>query len=69
MTRRAQLEDHKQLIARVLRRELREADAVNALSEERGIFHVAESFADELASAAPGFDRVRFIEDATDGTS
>ena len=68
MSRQAQL-DHKQLIVRVLRRELREADAVDALSEVRGIFHVAQSFADELASAEPGFDRLRFIGDAMEGPS
>jgi hypothetical protein len=54
-----------QRIARVLRRVYREADAVNALSEERAIFHVAQSFADELSAADPGFDRVRFINDVT----
>jgi hypothetical protein len=52
-----------QLIARVLRQAHREAEAVNELSEARGILHVAQSFADELADADPGFDRTRFIED------
>ena len=52
------------LIARVIHQALREADAVNAVSEARGIFHVAQSFADELAAADPGFDRARFIKDA-----
>jgi hypothetical protein len=52
-----------QLIARVLRQALREADAVNAVGEARGIFHVAQSFADDLAAADPRFDRARFIKD------
>jgi hypothetical protein len=52
-----------QLIARVSRQALQEADAVNAVSEARGIFHFAQSVADELAAADPGFDRARFIKD------
>jgi hypothetical protein len=33
------------------------------VSEARGIFYVAQSFADELAAGDPGFDRARFIND------
>jgi hypothetical protein len=58
-----------QLIARVLRRAHRKAEAVNARSEARAILHVAHSFADELAAADPGFDRLRFIKEATEDPS
>jgi hypothetical protein len=58
-----------QLIARVLRRAHSTADARNAPNEARAILDVAQSFADELASANPRFDRLRFIEDATEDPS
>jgi len=54
-----------QRIAQVLRRAQREADAVDEVSEARGILHAAQSFADEFAAADPGFDRTRFIKDVT----
>jgi hypothetical protein len=54
-----------ELVARVLRRAHREAEAVNAPSEARAILEVAHSFADELAAADPDFDRLEFISRAT----
>jgi acyl transferase domain-containing protein len=54
-----------QLIARVLRRAHRTAAAVDAPNEERAILQLAHSFADELATANPRFDRLRFIRTAT----
>jgi hypothetical protein len=58
-----------QLIARVLRRAHFTAHGRNAPNEARAILHVAQSFADELAAANPRFDRLRFIEDATEDPS
>lgn len=54
-----------QLIARVLRRAHLTADARNAPHEARAILHMAHSFADELATADPCFDRLRFVRQAT----
>lgn len=54
-----------QLITRVLRRAHGTAEALDRPNEARAILHLAQSFADELATADPRFDRVRFIEDAT----
>jgi hypothetical protein len=54
-----------QLIARVLSRAHRTMGALSAPNEARAILHIAHSFADELAATDPGFDRVRFIRDAT----
>ena len=56
-----------QLIARVLRRAHLAAEAHDDPSAERAILDVAQLFADELAVADPGFDRVRFIVAATEG--
>jgi hypothetical protein len=61
----SQRESVAQRIAQVLQRTHQEADAVDELSEARGIFHAAQSFADEFAAADPGFDSERFIKDAT----
>ena len=55
-----------QLIARVLRRAHRTAEALDTPNEARAILHLAQSFADELAAADPGFNRLRFIRDATE---
>jgi hypothetical protein len=55
-----------QLIARVLGRAHRMAEALNEADQARAILHVAHSFADELAAANPRFDRMRFIKDATE---
>jgi hypothetical protein len=56
----------EQLIAGVLARAHRMAETLNAPDEARAILEVAHSFADELAIADPGFDRLRFIEAVTD---
>ena len=56
----------EEVIAQVLGREHRLAEAQNAPNEARAILHVAQSFADELAQTDPGFDRVRFIEASID---
>jgi len=58
-----------QLIARVLSRAHRSMEALNAPSEARAILHVAHSFADELATLDPRFDRLQFIKDATENPS
>jgi hypothetical protein len=42
---------------------------LDAPNDARAILHLAESFADELAAANPRFDRLRFIEDVTEGPS
>jgi hypothetical protein len=59
----------EQLIAHVLRRAHRMAETLRAPNEARAILHVAQSFADDLAFADPKFDRLRFIQTATDGPS
>jgi hypothetical protein len=51
----------EELIAYVLRRAHQMAQGSNASHEARAILHVAHSFADELATANPRFDRLRFI--------
>ena len=53
----------EQLIARVLRRAHRSMDALTMPGEARAILHVAHSFADELATLDPSFDRLQFIKD------
>ena len=58
-----------EMVARVLRRAHQQAEAVNAPSEARAILDVAQSFADELAAADPGFDRLQFIQSATEDPS
>ena len=65
----ADLPGVEQLIADVLARAHRIAEASDAPDEARAILHVAHSFADELAGADPQFDRARFIEKATDSSS
>ena len=55
----------EQLIADVLGRAHRTAEALNAPNEARAILEVAHSFADELATMNPRFDRMRFIHAAT----
>ena len=52
-------------VARVLDRAHRTAHAHKDPSAARTILHVAHSFADEMATVDPGFDRLRFIKDAT----
>jgi acyl transferase domain-containing protein len=58
-----------ELIARVLHRAHRTAEAHDAPDEARAVLHMAQSFADELATLAPRFDRVQFIKDATEDPS
>jgi hypothetical protein len=54
-----------ELIAYVLGRAHRTAEAQNAPDGARAILYAAHSFADELASDVPKFDRLRFIRTAT----
>jgi len=58
-----------QLIARVLRRAHGTAEVLDRPDEARAVLHLAQTFADEMAAADPRFDRLRFIEDATDDPS
>jgi hypothetical protein len=44
-------------------------ESLNAPNEARAILHVAESFADELATLDPRFDRLQFMKDVTEGPS
>ena len=69
---RALLVDHEavdQFVARVLRRAHQNAEARNAPTEARVILGVAHLFADELIASQPGFDRLGFVEAATEGPS
>jgi hypothetical protein len=59
----------EELIAHVLRRAHRMTEAFNAPNEARAIVQVAHSFADELATTNPRFDRLRFIRAATEDPS
>jgi hypothetical protein len=58
-----------QLIARVLNRAHRTMEAYNSPGEARAVLHVAHSFADELATLDPRFDRLQFIKDITGESS
>jgi hypothetical protein len=58
-----------ELVARVLGRAHRMAEALNQPDEARAILRVANSFADELAIQDPRFDRLQFIKDATEDPS
>jgi hypothetical protein len=53
----------------VLHRARLEANALDDPDEARAILDVAQSFADELTTANPRFDRLRFIKDATEDPS
>jgi acyl transferase domain-containing protein len=55
-----------QLIARVLSRAHRRMEAQGSPDEARAILHIAESFADELATLDPRFERLQFIKDITE---
>jgi hypothetical protein len=59
----------EQLIVRVLRRAHCDAEDLHAPNEARAILGLAQSFADELATTNPRFDRLRFIEAATEDPS
>jgi hypothetical protein len=50
-----------EFIADVLRLAHQAARAVHAPDQARGVLHVAQLFADELAKVHPRFDRARFI--------
>jgi hypothetical protein len=52
-----------QLIARVLSGAHRAMCARETPNEARTVLHVAQSFADELATREPRFDRLRFIKE------
>ncbi len=58
-----------QFVARVLRRAHERAEARNAPSEARAILGLAHLFADELIVSQPEFDRLGFVEAATEGPS
>jgi hypothetical protein len=58
-----------QFVARVLRRAHESAEARNAPSEARAILDVAHRFADEWIAGDPEFDRLGFVEAATEGPS
>jgi hypothetical protein len=55
-----------ELVARVLSRAHREMEARNAPDEARAVLHVAHSFADELSTLDPHFDRMHFIREVTE---
>jgi hypothetical protein len=59
----------EQLIADVLGRAHWMAEEFDTPNEARTIFHLAHSFADELAGANPHFDRQRFIHTVTNRPS
>ena len=44
-------------------------DALNSPDEARAILEVAHSFADELSTLDPRFDRLQFIKDAIEDPS
>jgi hypothetical protein len=58
-----------ELIARVLSRARRTMEARNSPDEARAILYVAHSFADEVATANPQFDRLRFIKEVMEDPS
>jgi hypothetical protein len=58
-----------ELIARVLHRAHRTMEALNEPNEARAVLQVAHSFADELATLDPRFDRLQFIKDVTEDPS
>jgi hypothetical protein len=59
----------EQWIAGVLRRARQAAEATDEPHNVRGSLYLAHCFADELATANPRFDRLRFIEAVTEGSS
>ena len=58
----------EEMIARVLRQAHRDAEDLHAPDDARVVLRVAHSFADELATTNPEFDRLRFIESAISGS-
>jgi hypothetical protein len=59
----------EELIVRVLSGAHRTMEAQDSPDEARAVLHVAHSFADELATLDPRFDRLRFIRDVTEDES
>ena len=55
------------MIADVLRRAHQAAEELNDPHAARTVLLVAQAFADALVLADPDFDRLRFIETATEG--
>jgi hypothetical protein len=53
----------------VLSRARRTMEARNSPDEARAILHVAHSFADEVATRNPRFDRLQFIKDVMEDRS
>jgi hypothetical protein len=53
----------------VLTRARQRAEAADGPDALRGLLYVTRCFADELATANPRFDRLRFIRAATEGPS
>jgi hypothetical protein len=58
-----------ELIARVLSEAHRTMEALSSPDEARAVLHVAHSFADELATLDPRFDRLQFLREVTDDPS
>jgi hypothetical protein len=58
-----------QFVARVLRTAHQTAQIHDAPSDARAILGVAHLFADELTASDPGFDRIGFVEAATESSS
>lgn len=58
-----------ELIGRVLGRAHRTMEDLNDPTAARAVLHVAQSFADELATLEPDFDRLQFIKGITDDPS
>jgi hypothetical protein len=63
------LEAVDQFVARVLRRAHQAAEAEDEMGTARAILDLAHMFADELTVTVPGFDRLAFVEAATERTS
>jgi hypothetical protein len=64
-TNNGRVEAVDELVARVLGPPHREMEARNAPEEARAVLHVAHSFADELSTMDPHFDRMQFIREAS----
>ena len=59
----------EQFIAHVLGEAHRTAMSQDAPNEARSILELAHSFADEMSEGDPQFDRLRFIQAATEDQS
>jgi hypothetical protein len=58
-----------ELITRVLSGAHRTMECRDAPDEARAVLHLAHSFADELATLDPRFDRLQFIKEVMDDPS